>query len=88
MTILILLQSCSGGTIGDFLDSSFKNIEEPKIKNDSISTVAPFRIINIGNQNKILLKDFINAIEKALNMKAKIAVIPMKTVRPINTFFI
>ena len=31
---LILLQSCSGGRIGNFLDSSFKNIEETKTKKD------------------------------------------------------
>ena len=32
--ILILLQSCSGGRIGNFFESSFKNIEEIKIKED------------------------------------------------------
>ena len=30
LIILILLQSCSGGRIGNFLESSFENIEEPK----------------------------------------------------------
>ena len=34
LIILILLQSCSGGKIGNFLESSFKNIEEKKIKED------------------------------------------------------
>ena len=34
LIILILLQSCSGGRIGNFLESSFKNIEETKIKED------------------------------------------------------
>ena len=34
LIILILLQSCSGGRIGNFLDSSFKDIEEEKIKED------------------------------------------------------
>jgi len=34
LIFLILLQSCSGGRIGNFLESSFKNIEEPKIKED------------------------------------------------------
>ena len=33
--ILILLQSCSGGRIGNFIETSFKNIEEPKIKKDT-----------------------------------------------------
>lgn len=32
--ILILLQSCSGGRIGNFFESSFKNIEETKTKED------------------------------------------------------
>ena len=31
---LILLQSCSGGRIGYFLDSSFKDIEDTKLKED------------------------------------------------------
>jgi len=34
LIILILLQSCTGGKIGNFLESSFKNIEEKKIKED------------------------------------------------------
>ena len=33
-SILVLLQSCSGGRIGNFLESSFQNIEEPKIKEE------------------------------------------------------
>ena len=49
-----------------------------KSKNDSISSVAPFRIVNIGNQNKILLKDFISTIEKALNMEAKKNFLPIQ----------
>ena len=49
-----------------------------KNKNDSISSVAPFRIVNIGNQNKILLKDFISTIEKALNMEAKKNFLPIQ----------
>ena len=34
LIILILLQSCSGGKIGNFLETSFQNIEEPKTKED------------------------------------------------------
>ena len=34
LIILILLQSCSGGRIGSFLESSFKDNEESKIKED------------------------------------------------------
>ena len=41
-----------------------------KIKNDSLSPVAPFRILNIGNTHKVYLLDFINALEKQLGKKA------------------
>ncbi|MDC1137081.1 GDP-mannose 4,6-dehydratase [Candidatus Pelagibacter sp.] len=42
-----------------------------KIKNDSLSPVAPFRTINIGNTKKVFLLDFINELEKQLGKKAK-----------------
>ena len=42
-----------------------------KISNkDSLSSVAPFRIVNIGNSEKVKLLDFIEIIEKKLNKKA------------------
>jgi UDP-glucuronate 4-epimerase len=37
---------------------------------DSLSPVAPFRIVNIGNSDKVRLEDFIDAIEAELGMKA------------------
>tara|TARA_B100000029_G_scaffold510302_2_gene601444 strand:+ start:211 stop:1221 length:1011 start_codon:yes stop_codon:yes gene_type:complete len=40
-------------------------------KNDSISNIAPFRVVNIGNQNKVYLMDFIKTLEKQLGKKAK-----------------
>ena len=43
--ILILLQSCTGGKIGNFLDSSFKNIEEPRIEKDSKNNLKNKKII-------------------------------------------
>ena len=49
LIILILLQSCSGGRIGNFLDSSFKNIEETKIKED----------VNNNLKNKIVMKSLV-----------------------------
>ena len=39
-------------------------------KNDSLSSVAPYRIVNIGNQKRVYLKNFISALEKKLNKKA------------------
>ncbi len=38
---------------------------------DSLSPVAPFRIVNIGNSDKVRLLDFIDAIEDCLGKKAK-----------------
>ena len=54
------------------------NDRENTYKNDSLSNVAPHRIINIGNSNKILLTDFINEIEKNLQLKAKKNLLPMQ----------
>ncbi len=49
-----------------------------KIKNDSLSPVAPFRILNIGNTSKIYLLDFINALEKELGIKSIRNYMPMQ----------
>ena len=39
-------------------------------ENDSLSPVAPHRIVNIGNSEKVRLLDFIDAIEDCLGQKA------------------
>ena len=49
-----------------------------KIKNDSLSPVAPFRILNIGNTKKVYLLDFINSLEKELKIKAIRNYLPMQ----------
>ena len=49
-----------------------------KIKNDSLSPVAPFRILNIGNTHKVYLLDFINALEKELGANAIRNYMPMQ----------
>jgi UDP-glucuronate 4-epimerase len=46
---------------------------------DSLSPVAPFRIVNIGNNDKVRLLDFIEAIEESLGMKAIRNYMPMQT---------
>ncbi len=38
---------------------------------DSLSPVAPFRVVNIGNSDAVQLTDFIDAIEAALGQKAE-----------------
>lgn len=47
-------------------------------ENDSLSPVAPFRVVNIGNSEKIRLLDFIEAIEDSLNKKAIRNYMPMQ----------
>ena len=37
---------------------------------DSLSPVAPFRIVNIGNSDKVRLTDFIDAIESEIGKAA------------------
>ena len=53
-------------------------IGSKKYINDSLSHVAPTRILNIGNTKKVLLSDFINAIEKRLGKKANKNFLPMQ----------
>ncbi|MEM9097705.1 MAG: NAD-dependent epimerase/dehydratase family protein [Pseudomonadota bacterium] len=40
------------------------------IEGDNLSPVAPYRVVNIGNGQKVRLLDFIEAIEDALGQKA------------------
>ena len=46
---------------------------------DSLSPVAPFRIVNIGNSDKVRLLDFVDAIEECLGKKAIRNYMPMQT---------
>ncbi|MFV0490743.1 MAG: NAD-dependent epimerase/dehydratase family protein [Pseudorhodobacter sp.] len=45
---------------------------------DSLSPVAPWRVVNIGNSDKVRLLDFIEAIEAALGQKAIRNYMPMQ----------
>ncbi|MFU8778255.1 MAG: NAD-dependent epimerase/dehydratase family protein [Roseovarius sp.] len=38
---------------------------------DSLSPVAPYRVVNIGNSDKVRLLDFVDAIEECLGQKAR-----------------
>ena len=64
--------------IDDIVDGVVKLINKPpkskqfgKFKNDSLSSIAPFRILNIGNANRVYLLDFVDVLEKTLGIKAK-----------------
>jgi UDP-glucuronate 4-epimerase len=58
----------------DVIPSIDKNISY----SDSLSSVAPHRVVNIGNSNKINLLDFIKAIEENLGKKAIRNYMPMQ----------
>ena len=71
--------------VDDIVDGIFKLTSKiPKLnaskryKDDSLSHVAPFRILNIGNTKKIYLLDFINTLEKKLGIKAIKKFMPMQ----------
>lgn len=61
------------------IDKSPKQISNNKnSKDDSFSSVAPYRIVNIGNSNSINLLDFIDIIEESLGKKAIRNYMPMQ----------
>ncbi len=71
--------------IDDIVDGIFRLTNKiPKLnsskkyKNDSLSHVAPIRILNIGNTKKVLLSNFISTIEKILGKKANKKFLPMQ----------
>ncbi len=45
---------------------------------DSLSESAPYRVVNIGNSDKVKLLDFIDAIEAELGIAAKRNSLPMQ----------
>lgn len=47
-----------------------KQARAAPIPGDSLSPVAPWRVVNIGNSDKVKLLDFVDAIEHSLGQKA------------------
>ncbi len=61
------------------IDAVPENAENLKmLDNDSLSPVAPYRVVNIGNSNKVKLLDFIEVIEEVLDKKAVRNYMPMQ----------
>ena len=72
----ILLQSCSGGGVGKFFESSFENIQETKIKEDFNSNLKKKIVIKSGgiaeknkNIEETKIKEDVNS-----NLKKKIVI--------------
>lgn len=53
---------------------------------DSLSPVAPYRIVNIGNANPVQLMDFIQEIEKNVGVSAKMNMMDMQPGDVTKTF--
>tara|TARA_B100000212_G_scaffold16433_1_gene11264 strand:+ start:464 stop:970 length:507 start_codon:yes stop_codon:yes gene_type:complete len=75
--IILLLQSCSGGTIGNFLELSFRNIEEEESKsneNNPLSEKFKTNKKKFKDSNKRVMietpKDFTNSTKK-INLQKK-----------------
>ena len=50
----------------------------PAVEGDSLSPVAPWRVVNIGNGAPVALMDFIRAIEAATGRQAVLNLMPMQ----------
>ena len=66
--------------IDDIVEGIMKLLDhQPAITSSSVSTAkAPYQILNIGNNNTITLKRFIQAIESSLGKKAMQNLLPMQ----------
>ena len=56
------------------------------IKNDSISSDAPMRIINIGNSRPLNLMDYINTLEKILKIESKKQFVDIQNGEVVSTW--
>ena len=72
--------------IDDIVEGIVKALDNSAIENpnwksdhpDPASSKAPWRIYNIGNSKPVQLMDYIDALEKALDKKAKINFLPLQ----------
>jgi len=72
--------------IDDIVESVARVIDKPAASNpewdgdnpDSGSSKAPWRVYNIGNNNPVELMDYIEALEKALGVKAEKELLPIQ----------
>lgn len=69
----------------NLLIAQIPNNEKPINNGDSLSAVAPYRIVNIGNSSPVQLMDYIKSIEKGLGVEAKKVFLPMQVGDVQNT---
>ena len=72
--------------IDDIVEGVIKTLDNPAIINvswnsnqpDPATSIAPWQIFNIGNNQPVQLMDYIRALEKTLGKKAKINFLPLQ----------
>ena len=68
--------------IADLVDAIVRLIDvvpgDAPVEGDSLSPVAPFRVVNIGNSEPVALMDFVAAIEAATGLTAEKNFLPMQ----------
>jgi UDP-glucuronate 4-epimerase len=77
--------------VDDLVESIVRIIDRPPVKGealegDTLSPVAPSRIVNLGGGQPRELMDFIAAIEAALGKKAKLNFLPMQQGDVVETY--
>ena len=73
LIFLILLQSCSGGSVGNFLESSFDNLEQTSLKEESKKVSETKKSFKENNEeiNKNIVKKKIEENSKKVSDKEK-----------------
>ena len=69
--------------IDDIVEGVIHVLDQPPGKGEGVnepdrSASAPWRIYNIGNSSRVQLMDYIQALEKALGLKATLELLPMQ----------
>ena len=80
--------------IDDVVEGIIKTLDNPPASKinwnsdrpDQATSKAPWRIYNIGNNNPTKLMDYINALEMALEKKAKINFLPLQPGDVLDTY--
>ncbi|MBM9501932.1 NAD-dependent epimerase [Leptospira sp. 201903071] len=80
--------------IDDVVEGVIKVIEIPAVQNpnwnsdspDPASSIAPYKIYNIGNSSPVQLLDFIRAMENAIGKKAVLNFLPMQKGDVVSTW--
>jgi UDP-glucuronate 4-epimerase len=77
--------------VDDLVEAIARIIDRPPVMGaalpgDTLSPVAPFRMVNLGGGQPRELMDFIAAIETALGKKAKLNLLPMQQGDVVDTF--